>query len=116
MEILLTIIGIIGFCTIIVVPLSILICAISDIGVYGKPISKEKEKEEKIIKHLPEYSLNPYSTRLLTTYGRLPYIASVSSILFKYHVQGVGLIWKYSSLSKAVEQRFVQLNFNEKFK
>jgi hypothetical protein len=114
MEILLTIIGVIGFFTIVVVPLSILLGESVNIRVYGKPISKEKE--EKIIKHLPEYSLNPYSTRLLTCGGRLPYIVSISSILFKYNVDGVGLIWKYSPLSKAVEERFVQLNFTEKFK
>ena len=114
MEILLTIIGVIGFFTIVVVPLSISLGESVNIRVYGKPISKEKEEE--IIKHLPEYSLNPYSTHLLTTGGRLPYIQYLNSILFKYHVDGVGLVWRYSKLSKAIEERFVQLNFTEKFK
>jgi hypothetical protein len=84
------------------------------LSVYGKPISKSKA--DIILRYLHRYERNRFDTGMLSGEGFLPYISKISSILFKYHIDNVGVVWRYSELAIAIDRRYLEVNYGELIK
>ena len=95
----------------LVVLFGVVLSELVSISVYGKPISKKKA--DVILRHLSRYGRNRFDAGMLSGEGNLPYISTISSILFKYHVDYVGMVWRYSKLSKAIARRLLDVNDGE---
>lgn len=99
------------FIVLLLVLVGLVISELVSISVYGKPISKSKA--DIIIRYLSRYSRNRFDAGMLHGEGFLPYISRSSSILFKYNVDMVGLVWRHSELSKAIDRRLIEVNGGE---
>ena len=99
------------FILLLVVLVVLTICDLAALSVYAKPISKKKA--DIILRYLHRYERNRFEPDMLSGEGFLPYISKISSILFKYHIDNVGVVWRYSELSKAIGRKLIEVNHGE---
>lgn len=102
--------------TIIITIISLsLIFEINIILTYSGFISK---KDEKFYSNLTEYKLNIYNDKLLCVYilnKKITFIAPIKSVFFKYYINGVGVVPKYSKLHKKIKEYYKKAKENEKY-
>ena len=104
--------------TVIVIITLIVLCVLvifefATFATYGPPINSDLN--DAIINGLGDYRLNTISWDILSG-NRKPYITNIgATFLFSHHINGVGIVWRFSTLSKAINKRFKEL-LTESFK
>lgn len=92
---------------------------LASLSVYGKPM-KDADSLPFLMKHLNGYTINSMDDKgkIMVNYGvenkrrdDLPYIAYIkgSKLLFKWHIEDEGLIWKWSKSHKLIENKHKEL-------
>lgn len=84
-----------------------LISLSATISIYGGFIDSDKYYDIVLKQKEKGFSLNPYSNSILNI-GNLPYISPTKTIFTKHHIDGFGIIWKWSKLSKLIDELYIE--------
>ena len=81
------------------------------IFVYGKPLDKNII-DEFLYKYLDGFEINPYNDEIINNCNhkkKPPFISTAKSLLFKYHVDDFGVIFRWSDATRKLDHKFKTL-------
>jgi len=84
-----------------------LIGVFSAIFTYGGFIDSDKYYPILIEQKKKGISLNRHNKSILNV-GNLPYISPTKTIFSKHHIDSYGIIWKWSKLSKLIDEIYIE--------